>query len=93
MANLCHQPRPWESECQRDDRRNTYIFGIREARSELVPLCAGGACDHDGTKVTYTSRSRGPSSSTNSTDCQVPRTSLPAETGTARDGPRIDEAM
>lgn len=46
-----------------------------------------------GIKVTYTIRSRGPSSSTSITDCHVPSTSFPADTGTASDGPRIDEAI
>lgn len=46
-----------------------------------------------GIKVTYRVRSRGPSSSTSITDCHVPSTSFPADTGTVSDGPRIDEAI
>jgi len=35
----------------------------------------------------------GPSSSTRSTDCQVPSTSLPLEIGIVKDGPSIEPAM
>ena len=38
-------------------------------------------------------RCLGPSSSTRSTDCQVPRTSLPLETGIVKDGPSIEPTM
>lgn len=47
----------------------------------------------EGRSVTFTSRCLGPSSSTSKTDCQVPSTSLPLETGIDREAPITDEAM
>ena len=61
-------------------------MGIRDDRMEWGAV-------QEGNKVTYTFRSRGPSNSTNITDCQVPSINVPADTGMVREGLKIEAAM
>lgn len=93
LARLLHQPAQIRLLFQaprhkRDGRR----FGGRGPREGDDPHCTSFSLQQ-GINVTCTVRSRGPSSSISITDCHVPSTSFPADTGTVRDGPRIEEAM